>query len=227
MPPAMSQDDKQPDYPGERAADEEIEILEVVGMDEDGEPLPEPPRVGDRLTLAFDDGPAPDRPADRGAPRHGGPGPLALDPERQLAQIRADYENLRKRIERERREYEEHANSTLVARLLPVLDNFERALAVLPGGETDAAFRQGVQLIYKHLRDELRREGLQTIEAAGRPFDPSVHDAVATESGPHDGTLRVVEELQRGYLFRNRLLRPAQVKVVLGGARGSGTEEDG
>jgi molecular chaperone GrpE len=111
-----------------------------------------------------------------------------------------------------------------VARLLPVLDNFERALAVAPGTETEAAFRQGVQLIYKHLRDELRREGLQPIEVEGRPFDPALHDAVATVAGGREGVLRVVAELQRGYLFRSRLLRPAQVKVVLGRSNAEGDD---
>ena len=113
-------------------------------------------------------------------------------------------------MERERIEHRLRATESLLARLLPVLDNFERALAARAGED---GLRSGVQMIYRQLFDELRREGLRPVEALGQTFDPAVHEAVATttDSGlpPHT----VVGELQRGYFFGDRLLRPSLVRV--------------
>jgi molecular chaperone GrpE len=218
----MKPDEKSPDFFGDLEGDDEVEILEVVGVDlEEVTSVPTPASRADgaeRESILLDDekGPArgPDRVATTDAPPE--PGDRLTDKE-QLLRMRADYENLLKRLERERHDFEQFANSTLVSRLLPVLDNFERAMHHrATRSDEDDAFCTGVGLIYQHLLDELRKEGLTPIDSVGHPFDPTIHDAVATDvaMSVHDNNT-VVEQLQRGYLFRDRVLRPALVKVGL------------
>ena len=125
----------------------------------------------------------------------------------------ADLDNARKRIERERREDTAKITAHVIEPLLPVLDAFERALAA----HSDPAYedyRKGFELIYRQLLEALARFGVERIEAMGRPFDPHVHQAVErVESSEHeDGT--VVEDLRHGYKLRERVLRPALVRVA-------------
>jgi molecular chaperone GrpE len=131
-----------------------------------------------------------------------------------LLRKQAELENYRKRVQREKDEHIQHANLELVRALLPVLDGFERALQHRDSNAADQ-FYQGMELIYRHLQDTLKRAGLAPIEAQGKLFDPHVHQAVeAVEvSGCRDQ--EIVEELQRGYTFKHRLLRPAVVKVAV------------
>jgi molecular chaperone GrpE len=137
-----------------------------------------------------------------------------LSAQEALLRLRADYDNMRKRIERERVEFQAQANADLVSRLLPVLDNFERALVLGPKDCSPEQLREGLELIYRQLNQELRREGLRSIEAVGRMFDPNLHDAVATGASATKPAETVIEEFQRGYLFRDRVLRPALVRVA-------------
>ena len=136
----------------------------------------------------------------------------------QLVRRQADFENFRKRVEREQSEFRQQAEADLVESVLPVLDALERALAApLPSDGSGAAeeYRKGVDLIYKQLFDTLSRAGLRPVEALGRPFDPFYHHAVErVESSEHPDP-QVVAELQRGYLFKDRLLRPALVRVAV------------
>jgi molecular chaperone GrpE len=109
-----------------------------------------------------------------------------------------------------------------------VLDNFERAFSTELPSEDGRAFQQGVALIFRQLLDELRREGLTAVDSLGQPFDPRLHEAVATErmSGLPENT--VVEEIRRGYLLHDRLLRPAQVRVAVGESEdATGSEPNG
>jgi molecular chaperone GrpE len=124
----------------------------------------------------------------------------------------AEFDNYRKRIERERREQAELAVADLLLELLPVLDDFERALTVESGDA--AAYRRGVELIHAKLIDVLRKQGVQPIEALGADFDPHAHQAVAHEVSPAHRDGEVIEELRRGYRLGGRLLRPAMVKVA-------------
>ncbi len=131
-----------------------------------------------------------------------------------LIRRQADFENYRKRIERERREEDQRAVARVVEGMLPVLDAFERALAA----HDDPAYeeyRKGFELIYRQLWDALSRQGLERIEAEGKAFDPHVHHAIErVESQEHvDGT--VLEVLQHGYAFRGKVLRPATVRVAI------------
>ena len=125
------------------------------------------------------------------------------------------FDNLKKRVEREREEFSTIATRELVSRLLVVLDNFERALAAGRETTVDAAFQQGVTLIHRQLYDELCREGITAVDAVGEMFDPAIHEAVATDTSSSLPANTVVEELQRGYYFRGQLLRPALVRVAM------------
>jgi molecular chaperone GrpE len=125
----------------------------------------------------------------------------------------ADLDNARKRIERERREDAARITVHVIEPMLPVLDAFERALAA-HSDPANEDYRKGFELIYRQLLEALGRFGVERIEALGRPFDPQVHQAVErVESSEHeDGT--VVEDLRHGYKLRERVLRPALVRVA-------------
>jgi molecular chaperone GrpE len=136
-----------------------------------------------------------------------------------LARRQADFENYRKRIERERVETYNRVVGDVVGKLLPVVDNLRRALdaeASMEAAESDEFrhFLHGVELIDKQLRDVLEGLGLQPIEAVGKPFDPHIHEAVATEQSEDYEPDTVVQELVRGYRLGEKLLRPAIVKVA-------------
>jgi molecular chaperone GrpE len=136
-----------------------------------------------------------------------------------LARRQADFENYRKRIERERTETYNRVVGDVVSKLLPVLDNLRRALdaeASMQATESEEFrhFLSGVELIDKQLQDVLEGLGLQPVEAVGQPFDPHVHEAVATEPSEDYEPDTVVQELVRGYRLGEKLLRPAIVKVA-------------
>jgi len=125
----------------------------------------------------------------------------------------ADFDNYRKRIERERREQSEYAATDVLLELLPILDNFERALQAPAGGDAEA-FKRGVELIHKQMLDLLRKRGVTHVDALGADFDPNVHQAVIHEPSEEHREGEVMQELQRGYKLGDRLLRPAMVKVA-------------
>lgn len=127
-----------------------------------------------------------------------------------LARQQAEFENSRKRAAREQREFQDYAAADTVKALLPVLDSFERALKAAPKGE----FRNGVELIYKQLADTFARLGAHPIAAKGEPFDPKHHEAVEVVESTAVPDHHVLEELQRGYMLKDRLLRPAMVRVA-------------
>jgi len=126
----------------------------------------------------------------------------------------ADFENFRKRSEREKQDYFKYAMAGVIKDLLPVLDNFDRALEHAEEGDD---FHRGVSLIYKQLFDVLRRHGLKIIEESNVRFDPNIHEAVVTEEDPSVPSHTVTAVLQKGYFLHDRLLRPAMVKVATGG----------
>ena len=130
-----------------------------------------------------------------------------------LLRTAAEFDNYRKRMDRERRDLSEYAAADLVGELLPILDNFERALQAPPGGEVES-LRRGVELIHKQMLDLLRKRGVKPIEALGADFDPNVHEAVIHEASDAHREGEVMQELQRGYRLGERLLRPAMVKVA-------------
>ena len=124
----------------------------------------------------------------------------------------AEFDNYRKRIERERREQSDQSVVDLLQELLLVVDDFDRALTV--GGDEGGAYRKGVELIHGKLHDILRKYGVRPIEALGVDFDPNVHQAVVHEASPEHREGEVIGELRKGYMMNDRLLRPAMVRVA-------------
>ena len=150
-----------------------------------------------------------------------------------LLRTAAEFDNYRKRIDRERRELSEYAAADLLSDLLPVIDDLERALQAsaqfstqastqasgqaagqtAPTGDTDP-YRQGVELILRQMIDILRKRGVKPIDAAGADFDPNFHQAVMHEVSSEHREGEVMQDLRRGYMLGERLLRPAMVKVA-------------
>jgi molecular chaperone GrpE len=127
------------------------------------------------------------------------------------ARQQAEFDNLRKRLAREQAEHKQYAATDVVKSLLPILDSLQRALDAAPA---DDKMRQGVELIVRQFNDALAKAGVQSIEAKGKRFDPTQHEAVEmveTAEFPDD---TVIDELQRGYRIKDRLLRPAMVRVA-------------
>ena len=124
----------------------------------------------------------------------------------------AEFDNYRKRIERERREQADQSVVDLLQELLTIVDDFDRALTV--GGDEGGAYRKGVELIHGKLHDMLRRQGVRAMDVLGADFDPNIHMAVMHEESPEHREGEVIGELQKGYMLRDRLLRPAMVKVA-------------
>ena len=129
-----------------------------------------------------------------------------------LARLQAEFENARKRSAREQQEFREYALADAVKELLPTLDSFERALQTSAGDKSD--FRGGVELIYKQLQDALIKLGLRPIPAKGEPFDPHLHQAIEMVDTRETQDQHVLDELQRGYKLKDRLLRPSMVRVA-------------
>jgi molecular chaperone GrpE len=154
------------------------------------------------------------------------PNETAVDP-RELQRQRDDYydrllrktaefDNYRRRVERERAQVGEAAASDLIKELLPLVDNLERALKADTGPDATDAYRRGVELIHQQLLDALRKRGVRPVEALGMDFDPHYHQAVAHEMSEGHREGEVIEEFSRGYMLGDRLLRPAMVKVAKG-----------
>ena len=144
-----------------------------------------------------------------------------------LLRKQAEFENFRKRIDRERGEFVQFASSELMREVLNVLDSFELALNdVSADDEKSANARKGFELIYKQLLDSLKRFGLEMVAARGMKFDPHVHEAVSTQPTDvaEEGT--VVTELRRGYLLHGKLLRPAMVTVAAAASNAPSEESD-
>jgi len=203
------EDELEPERPLES---DEIEILEIEGM-----PGPASAPAGAEIEVLFDEKPdAAAEARDQEAGRE------------RLLRLQADFDNLRKRVEREQAEFQASARCRVVGALLPVLDNFDRAVASGRAGGEDEAFRLGIELIHRQFVEILSKEGLRPVEALGRPFDPLIHEAVATDSASGLAPNTVIEEIQRGYFLNERLLRPSLVRVAVGepaDAAGSGPQE--
>jgi molecular chaperone GrpE len=134
------------------------------------------------------------------------------DLQNRLRYARADFDNARKRIERERSEYLQFAAMDLVKDILPILDDFERALQV---ETSDRNYAKGVELIYQRMSETLKKLGLEPIETADQKFDPNLHQAVERVETDKAEDQSILGEFQRGYNFKGKLLRPAMVKVAV------------
>ncbi len=128
-----------------------------------------------------------------------------------LARAQAEFENARHRAAREQQDFRDYALMDAVRTLLPILDSFDRALA---SNTSSDEFRAGMELIDRQLHDALRKLGVVEIEAVGQPFDPNLHEAIEVVDSDEVPDHHVLQELQRGYKLKDRLLRPAMVRVA-------------
>ena len=133
-----------------------------------------------------------------------------------LLRKQAEFDNYRKRVERERQMVSEAAASSIIEELLPLMDDLERALKTEAVGDAAEAYRRGVDLIHRQLGEVLRKRGVRPLDALGADFDPYYHQAVSHDpaEGRRDG--EIIEEFRRGYMLGDRLLRPSMVKVAKG-----------
>jgi molecular chaperone GrpE len=138
-----------------------------------------------------------------------------------LARLQAEFENFRKRMVREKAEFLKFANDSLLLELLPVLDNLERALGSARAEASPAALADGIEMIVRLFQSTLEKFGVKPMEAAGKPFDPSLHQAVAQVESPDGSESLVVDEIQKGYWLEGRVLRAAMVRVSRAAATGS------
>ncbi|MBP9015087.1 MAG: nucleotide exchange factor GrpE [Candidatus Atribacteria bacterium] len=130
-----------------------------------------------------------------------------------LKRLKADFDNFRKRETLFRQDFVKKANRDLISKLLPVLDDMERAIREARAKEIDEAMVQGIELIYRKFLNVLGEEGVKPIEVEGHKFDPKYHEAIATVSLPDYEDYEIVEEIRRGYIYQDEVLRPTQVKV--------------
>ena len=128
-----------------------------------------------------------------------------------LARMQAEFDNARKRAQREQQDYRDYALTDTIKTLIPVMDSFDRALQSSP---EKSEFHLGVELIHKQLQDALAKIGVQPIVAKGQPFDPRFHEAIEMVDTDAARDNEVIDELQRGYKLKDRLLRPAMVRVA-------------
>jgi molecular chaperone GrpE len=133
-----------------------------------------------------------------------------------LLRSTADFENFKKRANREKQDAIKYANESLLQKLIPILDNFEMAQSAAQNAQTNAAqsLQTGVNMIFQQLKNALCEAGLEEIDAAGKPFDPNIHEAVSQQETTEQPEGQVVQQLRKGYKLRERLLRPAGVVVA-------------
>jgi molecular chaperone GrpE len=131
-----------------------------------------------------------------------------------LLRTAAEYDNYRKRTERERRELADRAVESLLLDLLDIADDFDRALSAEAAGGAVEGYRQGIELIHRRMMELLARRGVTAIDAVGADFDPNLHQAVTTAPAGARRDGEVIEQFRRGYMMGDRLLRPAMVKVA-------------
>ena len=137
---------------------------------------------------------------------------LVAEGEERYKRLQADFANFRRRNEKERQELSSLVMQGLIKDLLPIEDNFERALAV--ENAKDAALHEGISMVYKQFMETLKKDGLEPIEAVGKKFDPNFHQAVMRVQDPDKEDNTIEEELQKGYMVQGRVIRPSMVKVV-------------
>ncbi|QHS22815.1 nucleotide exchange factor GrpE [Virgibacillus sp. MSP4-1] len=130
-----------------------------------------------------------------------------------LLRVQADFDNFKRRAKKDRENDLKYKSQDVVTELLPILDNFERALQVDVDGESTESFVDGMNMIYRQLVSAMEKAGVEEIEAEGKVFDPNIHQAVMQDSNNEKESNTVTEVLQKGYMLKDRVIRPAMVKV--------------
>jgi molecular chaperone GrpE len=189
-------------------------------------PQAAPSAEGNANLKAAAPGPPPGGPAAPAAPAEANPLEGQLEAARaeaagyldDLQRLKAEFDNYRKRIVKEQTGLVERASAGLLYRLLPVLDNFELAVASAEESREFDRMLKGIEMVFGELKEVLNAEGLSAIAARGQAFDPNYHEAALTVDGEDDGEPYVAEELRSGYTYKGRVLRPSMVKVARRGA---------
>lgn len=133
--------------------------------------------------------------------------------EGRMLRLQADFENYKRRVQLEKQAAEKYRSQSLVSDILPALDNFERAMQVEANDEQMKSLLQGMEMVYRQLQEALAKEGVEAIEAVGNQFDPHEHQAVMQVEDSEFESNAVVEEFQKGYKLKDRVIRPSMVKV--------------
>ncbi|MCM3237058.1 nucleotide exchange factor GrpE [Heyndrickxia oleronia] len=133
--------------------------------------------------------------------------------ENRYLRLRADFDNFRRRVQIDREANEKYKAQSLVTNLLPAIDNFERAMQITPEDEQAKQLMQGVEMVYRNIIDALKKEGVEVIEAVGKEFDPNFHQAIMQGEDENFDSNIVIEEFQKGYILKDRVIRPSMVKV--------------
>jgi molecular chaperone GrpE len=133
--------------------------------------------------------------------------------ENRYLRLQADFDNSRRRSKIEAEANEKYRAQKLIIDILPAVDNFERALSMEVDNDQAKSLKQGMEMVYRSLLDALLKEGLQPIEAVGKEFDPHLHQAVMQGNDENFGSNIVIEEFQKGYLLKDKVIRPSMVKV--------------
>ena len=133
--------------------------------------------------------------------------------ENRILRMQADFENSRRRARLDLEATEKYKSQGLITELLPAIDNFERALKMEADNDQAKSLLQGMEMVYRGLIDTLKKEGAEQIEAVGKEFDPHLHQAIMQVEDENFGSNIVVEEFQKGYILKDRVIRPAMVKV--------------
>lgn len=140
---------------------------------------------------------------------------LAEENEKRYLRAQADFDNFRRRTQKEKEDLAKYASVKLITELVPVIDNFERAIATAPANTETDSFAKGVGMIFRQLESVLQAEGLTAMQTVGEAFNPEFHQAIMqVESEEHEEGV-VVEEVQKGYMLKDKVLRPAMVKVSM------------
>ncbi|MGE6629245.1 nucleotide exchange factor GrpE [Bacillus sp. NPDC077027] len=138
---------------------------------------------------------------------------LLDEKENKILRVQADFENYKRRVRTEAETAQKYRSQHVVSDLLPALDNFERALGIDPDNDQTKSLLEGMEMVYRQLIEALKKEGVEPIEAVGIEFDPNLHQAVMQVEDENFGSNVVVEELQKGYKLKDRVIRPSMVKV--------------
>ena len=138
---------------------------------------------------------------------------LATEYKRHLQSLAADFENYRKRVEKEREDFIKFSKEDLIYEFLPILDNFEMALHHVKNTTKPEKIIEGIELVERQFHSILKKEGLQVIETKGKKFDPHIHEAIMHEETDKHPEGFIIEELRKGYILSGKVVRPAQVKI--------------
>ncbi len=197
--------------------EEKVEDINLEDAVQDGEGRPDPEQISDDFVNTEAEEQAIDNGLEEGVEEEKSPEILALEEEKKnlverMSRLQADFDNYRRRSQLEKEDLKARSNENLITQFLPIMDNFERALE--NGGTNEESFFQGVALIYRQMLNFLENEGVISFDPMGEVFDHNKHHAVIKEPADNTEEDTIIQVLQKGYMYKDRVLRPAMVKVA-------------